>query len=206
MVLEFVHIGIHAVGRGRTHGTARISFWSFSGTGVKDGMVLEVIGQILASVQAGFQLGVGDIACHDDSALQVYACAHGILAELLAHVVYAFVQVYLYALGPFAWLAVLLGYQLGGVVVHFLQPDAVRVDFRLDIAVCRAAHSQSDRTAGAMARQSDDAYVVGERLAAKLRSQSYLLRFHQEFVFQVDVAEGPASLVTRGGQVVVVFN
>ena len=57
-----------------------------------------------------------------------------------------------------------------------------------------------------MARQSDDAYVVGERLAAKLRSQSYLLRFCKEFVFQVDVAEGPAGLVTRGGQVVVVFN
>ena len=40
----------------------------FAGTGVVDGVVLEVLGQSLAAVEALLELGVGDVAGDDDGA------------------------------------------------------------------------------------------------------------------------------------------
>ena len=91
--LELIHIGIHTVGRGGTHRTARIAFGRLGRTGIKHGILLEVVGQSLAGIQTGLQLGMGDVAGHDDGALQVDTGRDRILRQLLANCVETLVQV-----------------------------------------------------------------------------------------------------------------
>ena len=55
-----------------------------------------------------------------------------------------------------------------------------------------------------MARQADDAHVVGEIFAAELRAESDLVRLFQHLLLQFHVAERASRGVARGGQVVVV--
>ena len=57
-----------------------------------------------------------------------------------------------------------------------------------------------------MARQTDDADVMCQGLAAKLCAESNLVSLVKQLLLQVDVAEGTARLVTRRGQSVVVFD
>ncbi len=47
-----------------------------------------------------------------------------------------------------------------------------------------------------MTRQTDDADVVGEVLAAELCAEAYLLCLLQEFLLQVDVAESASRLMS----------
>ena len=54
-----------------------------------------------------------------------------------------------------------------------------------------------------MAGKAYDADVVGQVFSAELGAQAYLLSLDQEFLLQVDVAEGTAGLVTGSGQVVI---
>ena len=166
-------------------------------------MVLEVGGHLLAGVQAGLELGMGDVAGYDDGALQVHAGAHGVFGELCADGVDALVQVYFNALGAFSGTAESFGDEFGGIAVHLLNPDTVGIDLGLDVAVCAAAHAHADGAAGTVAGQAHHADVMGQVFAAELGAQANLLGFLQEFLFQVYVAEGAAGLVTGGGQVVV---
>ena len=57
-----------------------------------------------------------------------------------------------------------------------------------------------------MARQTDDAYVVGEGLAAKLGAEAYLVSLLQELGLKVEVAEGASCLVAARGQIVVIVD
>ena len=54
-----------------------------------------------------------------------------------------------------------------------------------------------------MTRQTDDADVVSQGLAAKLSAQSNLVSLFQQFLLQVNVAEGTTRLVACRGQSVV---
>ena len=47
-----------------------------------------------------------------------------------------------------------------------------------------------------MAWKADDTDIVCESLASELRSQTYLVCFFKEFVFEVDVAEGSSCLIS----------
>ena len=55
-----------------------------------------------------------------------------------------------------------------------------------------------------MARQADDADVVGHVLAAELGAEADLPGFFEELLFELDVAEGAAGFVAGGGQTVIV--
>ena len=57
-----------------------------------------------------------------------------------------------------------------------------------------------------MTGQTDDTDVVRQRLAAELGTQTNLLRFHEQLVLQVDVAESTAGLIASGGQIVIVLD
>ena len=75
-------------------------------------MVLEVLRESLAGVQTCLQLGVRDVARHDDRSLEVHAGADRVLGELGAHGVYSLVQVYLNSLRALARTTVLFRNQL----------------------------------------------------------------------------------------------
>ena len=55
-----------------------------------------------------------------------------------------------------------------------------------------------------MARQADDADIVGEVFAAELCAETEVLRLHQQFLLQLNIAEGLAVFVAFGRQFVVI--
>ncbi len=166
-------------------------------------MVLEVLRHSFTGIQAGLQLGVGNVAGHDDGALQVYAGTDGIFGEFCTHGVDSLVQVYLNALRALAGPAEFFRNQFRRIGIHLLDPDAVGIDLGLDIAVCAAADAHTDGAAGAVAGQAHHTDVVGQVFAAELGAQTNLLGLFQKLFFQIDVTESTAGFVTRGGQVVV---
>ena len=206
MILELIDIGVHAVGGCGAHRATGIAFGSLGRTGIEDGVILEVLWHFFASIEACFEFGMCNVARHDNGAFQVHASAHGILCKFLTHSIDALVEVDFHTLAAFARHAQCFGDEFGGVAVHLLKPDAVAVDFGLDVAVGRAAHAHADGAAGAMSRQTHHANVVGKCLAAELCAQANLVCLDQQFLLQVDVAEGATRLVARGGQVIVVFD
>ena len=204
--LEFIDIRVHSVGGRRPHRTAGIAFGRLGRAGVENRMVFEVVGHRFACVEPRFQLRVGDVASHDNRSFQIYARRNGIFRQFLAHRIDAFVEVDDNRVLALAGLRKLRRNQFGRVRVHFFEPNAVAVDFRLDVAVGRARNAHSDGTRSAVARQSDDADVVRQMFAAELCAKPDFMGFLQQFLLQVDVAEGASRLVARRGQRVVVFN
>ena len=206
MVLELVHIGIHTVGRGRSHGAAGIALWSLGRSGIEDGMILEVGRHLFASIQTSLQLGVRDVAGHDDRTLQVDTCRNGILRQFSTNGINALVQVDDNLVLAFASLCILGRNQFSRIGIHLLEPDTVGVDLRFDIAVGRTTHAHTDGARCAMARQTDDANVVGQILAAELCAQTNLMGLFEQFVLKVDVAESTSCLVASRGQSVVILD
>jgi hypothetical protein len=67
--LEEVDVAVHAAGGGRAErGPRRMPVGRLGGAGVVDRVVLEVLRQALARVEALLELGVGDVAGHDERA------------------------------------------------------------------------------------------------------------------------------------------
>ena len=162
-------------------------------------MVLEVCGEVFAGIQAGFELGVGYVAGHDNGAVQTHAGGHEIFAQCGADILHRLVEVYAHGIA-LACAAQLFGDEFVGLVVHLLYPDAVGVDLGLDVAVGRAAHAQTDGAAGAVARQTYHADVVGKCHAAELCAQAYLAGLFQQLLLQLDIAESAAAGIAGGGQ------
>ena len=57
-----------------------------------------------------------------------------------------------------------------------------------------------------MARQADDAYVVGEVFAAELCAEAYFLGGFFELFLEFDVTESVSQLIALGGKVVIIFD
>ena len=91
-----------------------------------------------------------------------------------------------------------------GVVVEFLDPDAVAVDLALDVAVGRAAHAEAYGAGGAVAGKTDDADVVGKVFTAELCAESDVTGLFEQAGFELYVTEGTAGFVAGGGERVVV--
>ena len=203
VVLEFIHIGVHPVGRRGTHRAAGISFGRLGGTGIQDRMVLEIGGHFFTGIQAGLELGVGDVAGHDDGAFEVDTGAYTVSGECRAYGVDAFVEVDFNAFGTFAGTTEFFRNQFRRVGVHLLDPHAVGVDLGFDVAIGAATHAHTDRAAGPVTGKAHHTDVVGQVLAAELGAETNLLRFLEQFFLQVDVAEGTAGLISGSGKVVV---
>ena len=86
------------------------------------------------------------------------------------------------------------------IVFHFLQPNAIPVDFGFDVAVRAAGHPQSDRARGAVARQAHDAHVEGEIFAAELSANAGALSEFEDLGFELDIAEGATVFVAGSRQ------
>ena len=166
-------------------------------------MVLDVVGQAFAAVKAFLDAGVGDVAGHDDRAVEQQARGDGVLRQVGENFLHRAVQVDGDAAG-FTRLAEFFGDQAGGIVVELFNPDAFFVDLALDVAVGGAGDAHADRAGGAVARQADDADVVGHVLAAELGAEADLPGFFEELLFELDVAEGAGGFVAGGGQTVIV--
>ena len=65
---ELVDVGIHAAGGGRAEGAGGEALRRLGRAGVVDRVVLEVLRQALAAVEALLELGVGDVARDDQRA------------------------------------------------------------------------------------------------------------------------------------------
>ena len=200
MILELVHVGVHTVGRGGTHRTARIALGSLGRSGIEHRIVLEILWQILAGIQTSLQLSMSDIAGYDDGALQIDTCRNGIFRQFGTYRVDALVQVDNDGVATLACLSILSGNEFRRIVVHLLQPDTVAVDLSLDIAVGRTADAHTDRTAGTMTRQTHHTDIVGHILTAKLCAKANLVGLLEQFLLQVDITEGATGLIACGRQ------
>ena len=126
---------------------------------------------------------VRNVASHDNGTLQVYTSRNRVLGKFGTNSVDTLVQVDFYALGTFAWLAVFFRNKFAWVGIHFLQPNTVFVDFALYVAVGRARYAHTDRHAGTVAWQTNDANVVCKILATELRTESNLMCFFENLLF-----------------------
>ncbi len=167
-------------------------------------MILDVLRQPFAIIQTLFQLGVRDIAAHDDGAVQGETGGDRVLRQLGQDLAHWTVQVDAYRLA-LARFTQRFRDVLAWVVFQFFDPDTVAVDLGLDVAVRRAGDAHAHRTGRAVTRQTDHADVVGEVFAAKLRAEAEVLRFHQQLLLQLDVAERLTMFVTFGRQAIVVL-
>ena len=150
-------------------------------------MVLDVLGQFFAAVQTLFEFGVGNVATHDDGAVEAEAGGYGVLLEFLKHFWHGAIEVDTYDFA-FASLAQFFGDEGSGIIVHLFNPEAVLVDFAENIAVCRATYAQTYGTTSAVAGQADHADVVAEVFTAKLCAESDVVSLAQKFLFEFKVA------------------
>ncbi|CAB4852078.1 unannotated protein [freshwater metagenome] len=95
-----------------------------------------------------------------------------------------------------------LGEEAGGVVLERLEEDAVLGDLAGHLPVGAARHGHTHRAAGTVARETDDAHIVAEVLAAELGADASVLAELQHLLFKLDVAERVTQLAALGGQVV----
>ena len=140
VVLELIHIRVHAPCRGRTHRAARHPRGSLRRARVIDRMVLQVLRHSLAGVQTRFYLRVRDVPSHNNRTIQRQARAYRVVRQYLADLRHRLIQVNAHGIA-LARVAQLFGNQRRGIAVHLLYPNTVFVDFALDVAVCRATHA-----------------------------------------------------------------
>ena len=86
------------------------------------------------------------------------------------------------ASSPFAGVAEVFGDEAAGVVVEFLDPDAVAVDFALDVAVGRARNPHSYGTRCAVTRQTNDADIMSKIFSAELCAETYFTGFFEHLL------------------------
>ena len=204
MRLQQVDVGVHAASGRRAKGAGRVAIGRFRRARVVDRVVFDVLRQRLTAVDELFQLRVGDIAGHDNRPAQRQAGRHRVLRQQRQNIAHRLVEVDLDRL-TLAGLTKMLGNIFARIALQFLNPDPLTVDLGFDIAIRRAGDPHAHRARGAVARQADDADIVGEVFAAELRAETKVLRLHQQFLFQLNIAEGLTVFVAFGRQAVVVL-
>ena len=133
--LELIDVWVHTACRGGSHRTARIAGWRLSWSSIENGMVFEVLRHSFACIETSFELGMSDVASHNNGAAKVDTGGDGVFAELGANGIDALVEVDVNALAALAWQTQFFWNEFTWAVIHLLEPDAVLVNLRLDIAV-----------------------------------------------------------------------
>ncbi len=98
VILEQIHVRIHAVSGRRSHGAASHSFRSLGRAGIEHRVILEILWQILSPVKPLFQAGMCYVAGHDDSPIQAQASGNRICGKLSANLFHRTVKVHYYSL------------------------------------------------------------------------------------------------------------
>ena len=86
---------------------------------------------------------------------------------------------------------------LGLVIYYFLGPRRLKRQ-----RLRRLRSRRRSRVRGSMARQTDDPDIMHEILSAKLGANAVLLANLPDLLFPLQVAEGPACIITRGWQII----
>ncbi|MNS78425.1 hypothetical protein D3C72_1120410 [compost metagenome] len=167
-------------------------------------MIFHVLRQTFAVLQTLLQLGVRDVAPDDNGAVQRQTRRNRILGQLRQDLAHRTVKVNVNRFA-FTGFAQLFRDVFPWVAFQFFDPDTVAVDLRFDVAIRRTGDAHSDRARRTVARQTNDADVVGEIFAAELRAEAQVLRFDQQFLFKLNVAERLTVFVPFRRQTVIVF-
>ena len=205
MILELIHIWVHSACGGRSHRAARHSCRGLCWSGVIDRMVLHVLRHLLSGIKTCLDLGVCDVAAHDYGSVEAEPGTYRILRQLLADLAHRTVEIHLHDIS-LTCIAEFLRDEFIWFVVHLLYPYAVFVDLRLDVPVGGAAHTESDRAACAVARQSYHAYVVSHILSSELGAETYLAGLLKELLLELDVTESPSRLVSASWKSVIIVS
>lgn len=148
----------------------------------------DVLRQFFTGVNQLFQLGVCNIATHDNGAGERQAGGYRVLRKLGKDLFHRAVKVDFHCFA-FTCLTQFLWNVLAWVVFQFFDPDTFAVDFRFNVTVSGAGDSHAYRAGCAVTWQTDNADVVREVFTAKLRAKTEFLCLFQQFLFQLDIAE-----------------
>ena len=183
-----------------------ITFRRFGRTCVVNRVIFNVLRQPFTVIQPLFQLGVGDIAAHDNRAVQRQACRNRILRQAVQRISFIGRFRSTRTASPSPALRSSSGIYLPGLCSSFSIQIPSTVDLRFDITVSRAGDAHTDRAGCTVTRQADHADVVSEVFTAKLRTQTKILRFDQQFFFQFHIAERLSVLIPFRWQFIIVFS
>ena len=91
--------------------------------------------------------------------------------------------------------------------IQLFNPDTVLVYFTFDITVGRTRYAQTYlRTRSSVAGQTDNAYIMSIIFTSELCTQTNLMRFFKNFLFQFDITESTSVLITRSRKIVVIMS
>lgn len=92
--LELIHVAIHPSSRRGSEGTARVALRGLCGSRVVNRVVEEVLGHGFPFLQPLLDLGVSDIARHNERSGEAEACADGVLGQDGSDVLHGLVQIH----------------------------------------------------------------------------------------------------------------
>ncbi len=168
-------------------------------------MIFDVLRQFFTGVNQLFQLGVCNIATHDNGAGERQAGGYRVLRKLGKDLFHRAVKVDFHCFA-FTCLTQFFWNVLAWIVFQFFDPDTFAVNFRFDITVSRTGDAHTDRAGCAVTWQTDNADVVREVFTAKLRAKTEFLGLFQQFLFQLDIAERLTMFVPFRRQFIVIVS
>src|SRR5262245_15826655 len=158
-------------------------------------MILEILRQSLAFVQALLELCVGDVSRHDHGAVERKLRGYRIFCQLRKNFLHRSIEIHLdYIAGNLA--AILFGNQPAGFALQLLEPNAVPVDLRLDVPIRRTRNTHTHWTGRTMARQADDPHVQSKVFPAELRAVAGLVGSLEHSLFHLYIAESTPVGIT----------
>ena len=162
-------------------------------------MFLEIFRHRFPFIDHLLDAGMGNVARHDQRALDIETGLDRILRQRLAYFVHTLVEI---ELDGGLHIRSFLRQEAGRIFFKLFEENTVCGNFRLDVAVGAATHADTDRAGRRMARESNDAHVVHEVFAAELGTHAALLANFQDLLLPLQVAERATALVAAGRQVV----
>ena len=150
-------------------------------------MVAQVLRHGLAAIEHLLDARMRDVARDDEGPGQGDARLHGQCGELPPDVVHGLGEVDAYDVAVV--LVLDIREVVRGIALELLEEGTLRCDARECLAVRRARDGDGDRQRGAMAGKSDDAHVVAEVLAAKLRPDAEAAGEIEDLCLHLEVAE-----------------
>ena len=164
-------------------------------------MIFNVLRQPFTVIHPLFQFGVSNITTNDNRAIQ----RNGILRQLCEDLFHRTVKVNAHRFA-FSRFAQLFRDIFAWIMFQFFDPNPLTVDLCFDITVSRTRDAHTDRAGCAVTWQANHADVVSEVFTAKLRTQTKILRFDQQFFFQFHIAERLSVLIPFRWQFIIVFS
>jgi len=144
---------------------------------------------------------VGGIARDDDRTRQRQARLDRIFVQRLQHLGHRAVGVDFYDFAG-EFLIRYIRQETGGIAFQLLQEDAIFRNLAQSLTVGGARNTDTNRQAGAVARQADHPHIVAKILTTELRTDPHVATEFMDDFFHLKIAEALAHLSAFGGQVV----